>query len=115
MGLFDLFRQPKQFSPDGQVLSQLKKAGSNLSKPHDVEFFLYFPTESIAEQAASQIRTAGFAVEVKPAAKGNDWLCFATRRMVPDIGALEQIRKDFTNLTTTLGGEYDGWGTGVVN
>ena len=115
MGLFDLFRRPKQVSPDQQVLFQLKKAGSSLSKPHDVEFFLYFPTESIAEQAASQIRAAGFTVEVKPAAKGTDWLCFATRRMVPDIAALEQIRKDFTNLTATLGGEYDGWGTGVVN
>lgn len=115
MGFLDLFRRPKQVSPDKQVLVQLKKAGSNLSKPHDVEFFLYFPTESIAQQAASQIRVAGFAVEVKPAAKGIDWLCFATRRMVPDIAALEQIRKDFNNLTATLGGEYDGWGTGVVN
>lgn len=115
MGLFDLFRRPKQVSPDGQVLLQLKKVGSNLSKPHDVEFFLYFPAESIAEQAATRIRAAGFTVEVKPAAKGNDWLCFATRRMVPDIAALEQIRKDFTQLATALGGEYDGWGTGVEN
>lgn len=114
MGLFDLFRRRKQVSPDGQVLFQLKKAGSNLSKPYDIEFFLYFPTESIAEQAASKIRAAGFTAEVKPAAKGNDWLCFATRRMLPDIGALEQIRKDFTALTATLGGEYDGWGTPVV-
>lgn len=115
MGLFDLFGRPKQVSPDGQVLFQLKKVGSNLSKPHNVEFFLYFPTESVAEQAASQIRAAGFTVEVKPAAKGKDWLCFATRRMIPDIAALEQIRRDFTRLATTLGGEYDGWGTGVEN
>jgi len=56
------------------------------------------------------LRADGFAVEVKPGAKGNDWLCFATRRMVPNIAALEQIRKDFAALTVTLGGEYDGWG-----
>src|SRR5882672_8366400 len=33
---------------DQQVLDQLKKAGSNLSKPHDIEFFLYFQTKESA-------------------------------------------------------------------
>ena len=33
MGLFDLFRGPGKASPHGQVLAQLKKAGSDLSKP----------------------------------------------------------------------------------
>ncbi len=115
MGLFDAFRRPKQADPDREVLVQLKKAGSNLSKPHDVEFFLYFPSKAVAEQAASKVRAAGFVVEVRPAAKGDDWLCFATRQMVPDFGALEQIRKDFTVLAASLGGEYDGWGTPIVN
>ena len=34
MGLFDLFRGPGKASPHGQVLAQLKKVGSDLSKPH---------------------------------------------------------------------------------
>ncbi|MEQ1934899.1 MAG: ribonuclease E inhibitor RraB, partial [Fimbriimonadaceae bacterium] len=34
--------------PDDEVLAQLKLAGSDLSKPHMVEFFLYLPTRESA-------------------------------------------------------------------
>jgi regulator of RNase E activity RraB len=115
MGLFELFRRPRKPDLDDSVLNQLRKAGSDLSKPHEIEFFLYFPTEAIAEQAASHIREAGFDVNVKQAAKGNDWLCFATKKMVPELAALQKIRMDFSSLSNSLGGEYDGWGTPVVN
>ena len=114
MGLFDLFRRARKPDLDNSVLIQLRKAGSDLSKPHESEFFLYFPTEAIAEQAASQIREADFEVTVKQAAKGSEWLCFATKKMVPELAALQKIRRDFTSLSTSLGGEYDGWGTPVV-
>jgi hypothetical protein len=113
MGLFGLFGCSKKPDLDESVLIQLKKAGSNLSKPHHIEFFLYFPTQEIAEQAAPKIRASGFAVEVKQAAQGTDWLCFATKTMVPDLSALQKIRQDFNALTIPLNGVYDGWGTPV--
>jgi regulator of RNase E activity RraB len=114
MGLFDLFRRSQKPDLDDSVLVQLRKAGSNLSKQHEIEFFLYFPTQAAAEQAAIQIRAAGFEVKVDPSAKGNDWLCFATKKMVPELAAFQKIRRDFTRLSSSLGGEYDGWGTPVV-
>jgi hypothetical protein len=49
--------EPK--SGDALVLAQLKKAGSDLSKPHSIEFFLYLPTQETAEKAADQIRSKG--------------------------------------------------------
>ncbi len=110
MDLFNLFRRSKKPDPDESVLIQLRKAGSNLSKPHEIEFFLYFPTEAIAEQAASHIREEDFEVTVKQAAKGSDWLCFATKKMVPEFAALQEIRRKFDSLSSSLGGEYDGWG-----
>ena len=112
-GIFDWLTGPKRVDPDEAVLVQLKKAGSNLSKPHRIEFFLYFPTKLVAEQAALRIKPAGFEVDVKLAAKGNDWLCFATRTMIPELPALQKIRRDFTAIASSLGGEYDGWGTAV--
>ena len=60
--------------PDQQVLTQLEDAGSDLSKPHDLEFFLYFRDELAAEAAAEDVRALGFSVEVRPAAVGTDWL-----------------------------------------
>lgn len=104
----------KKGDPDQMVLDQLKKAGSNLSKPHTIEFFLYFPTQPAASEAAPTFKKAGFDVDVKPAAQGPGWLCLVTRTMIPELGALQKIRSDFTAITSAKGGEYDGWGTGVV-
>ncbi|HJX83783.1 MAG TPA: ribonuclease E inhibitor RraB [Candidatus Angelobacter sp.] len=114
MSLFNLFGSSKKPDLDELVLRQLKKAGSDLSKPHGIEFFLYFPTQSVAEQAAARIREQGFVVEVRPAAQSNsEWLCFATKTMVPDLSALQKIRRDFTALAASFDGQYDGWGTPV--
>ena len=99
---------------DQEVLDQLKKAGSDLSKPHDIEFFLYFADEESANTAAREIKEEVNAVKVQQAAKGSGWLCFATRRMVPDHEELVRLRKRFNAITLKLKGEYDGWGTEVV-
>ena len=53
-------------------------------------------------------------MEVRRAAKGDDWLCYATKTMVPDLLALQKIRRDSGSLADSLNGEYDGWGTPVV-
>jgi regulator of RNase E activity RraB len=112
---FNSLRRNGDSSPDGQVIAQLRKH-SNLAKPHEIEFFLYFPTQELAERAAQQIRERGFKVEVSPPISADDrkWLAFATKSMLPKLEALEEIRRDFTALAESLDGEYDGWGTPFV-
>jgi regulator of ribonuclease activity B len=112
-GIFDFLRK-KQMRPDEAVMSPLGKAGSNMSKPHPVEFFLYFPAEQIARQAAEKIRLDGFEANVRPAATGDQWLCFATKPIEPSLENMENIRREFTALAASLGREYDGWGTPIV-
>jgi len=114
MSILDLFRAKKISDLDEAVLVQLRKAGSSLSKPHNVEFYLYFPSESAAEEAASAIRAEGFEVKVEKAEQRDNWLCFATRTIVPELANLQSIRRKFVALAASLSGEYDGWGTGVV-
>jgi len=114
MSILDLFRSKEKPDLDQAVLVQLRKAGSDLSKPHNIEFFLYFPTPSVAEMAAPTTRDAGFEVEVKRAAQGDTWLCFATKTMVPELPDLQKIRHNFASLAVSMNGEYDGWGTQVV-
>jgi regulator of RNase E activity RraB len=113
MGFFDLFGRAQKSGADEAVLVQLEKAGANLSKLHTIEFFLYFPTQAAAEQAADQVRKDGFRAEVEPAAQGSEWLCFVTKRMAPTLQDLEKIRHDFEAITSALHGQYDGWGTPV--
>jgi len=100
--------------PDQMVLDQVKKSGSDLSKAHGIEFFLYFPTQAAATNAGATISQSGFKVETRRAAKGPGWLCKATKAMVPELKALQKIRKDFSAIASANGGEYDGWGAAVV-
>jgi hypothetical protein len=115
MGIFDFPRSKAKPDLDQSVLIQLRKSGSDLSKPHKIEFFLYFPAQTVAEKASVTIRQAGFDVEVKKAAKGESWLCFATKTMIPALPDLQRIRQNFITLAGSMNGEYDGWGTQIVN
>src|SRR5262245_59214596 len=100
--------------PDGQVLKQLVAAGSDLSKPHRVEFFLYFPDEERAARAYRELAAEGFSGKVERAAVGPSWLCFITTEIKPSHATMLGFRKRMEGLATAGGGEYDGWGTSVA-
>ncbi len=114
MGILDLFRSKQKADLDQLVLVQLRESGSDLSKPHNIEFFLYFPTQSDADNARLRVIDAGFGAEVRRAAQGDSWLCFATKTMIPALSDLQKIRRDFTALASSMNGEYDGWGTQIA-
>jgi|SRR5712671_864020 len=110
MGLFsNLFGSAKKPDPDEAVIVQLRKAGSDLAKPHTIDFYLYFPTESAADQAATRIRQTGFQAEVRRAAKGEDWLCLGTKMVIPELTTIRGITRDLDALAKSLHGDYDGW------
>jgi hypothetical protein len=114
MGLLSfLFGCNRKPTLDEWGLDQLKKAGDDLSKPHKIEFVLSFPSQSIADQAAPRLKTAGYDIEVKQ--DGRDWRCLATKTMIPELVALEKIHRDMDEVAASLGGRYDGWGTGAEN
>ncbi len=103
-----------ELSPDGQVIQQLKKAGSNISKLHDIEFFFYFPTLEAAEKIATALKSEGFTAKAQPAAKGNDFVVLATKSMIPSDTELTALRQKFNAMSASEKGEYDGWGSPVV-
>src|SRR6185369_14901870 len=112
-GIFSRWQKKDAPDQDQQVLDQLKKAGSDLSKPHNIDFFLYFQTEASASAAAKDIGGEVDSVKVELAADQKTWLCFAHKRMVPDHDKLVALRKHFDAVARQGGGIYDGWGTEV--
>ncbi len=60
------------------------------------------------------MRAAGFAVQVRPAAKGPTWLARANRGMVPTAAKIQEMRQQFESLASRLDGEYDGWEAAVT-
>jgi regulator of ribonuclease activity B len=113
-GLFSGCRKKEQPDLDLQVLDQLKKAGADLSSIHDLEFYLYFPTEAAAREAANAVKDEGCEVKVRLGADDKNWLCYATKRMVPNHAELVRQRERFNEIARKGGGEYDGWETAVV-
>lgn len=98
---------------DAATLDELAHAGSDLTREHNIEFYLYLPEQADAETVADQLRDEGFAVEVTRAAEDTAWLCLAQRKMIPDMAGLRRYRERFTDLAESHNGEYDGWGTEV--
>ncbi len=104
-----------QASDDSLVIQELKKSGSNVSKPHDIEFYLYFPNRKVAERASLKIRKLGCSIKkIAPAASGPGWLVLAAKTMIPTESALTQLRGEFDRIARSEKGEYDGWEAGVV-
>ena len=99
---------------DQAVVDNLRRVGVDIEEPREIEFFFYFPTEVAALQAASELAGRGFEVQTTPSHGDEKWLCFATILMMPDVAALMRLREQFKSLADLLGGEYDGWGTGVI-
>jgi hypothetical protein len=111
-GFFGLFGGEEG---DQALLGLLEVAGSDLSKPHEIDFFLCFPLKSTARFAASLIARAGFQTEVTEEDAGwLKWDCHATKIMVPKAAALKRIRFTFTLIALLCLGKYDGWQTGPV-
>jgi len=101
--------------PDAAVVAQLKKAGSNLEKPHAIEFFLYLPSEAAAHRVSDTLMVRGFSTKVAPAASGAaEWCVEAIRTMLPEVGALAALRNELGSLARSEQGSYDGWGTPIV-
>ena len=50
-------RQRKNDSWDARLVDQLRKRGSDPFKPHDLDFFLAFPTREAADPVAAQMTT----------------------------------------------------------
>ncbi len=100
--------------PDATTLAELARAGSNLGKQHEMEFFLYLPDRVAAEEVAKQLTNEGFQVEVRAAETPPEFLCLATRSMSPELGELQRLRRYLTAVAESRDGAYDGWGATVV-
>jgi hypothetical protein len=88
--------------------------GSDISKPHNFDFYLYVPSEVAARQAADKVRESEFAAEVLPGASGGNWLCRATITIVPEVAPLDEIGNFLEQVATALDGEFDGWESDVI-
>ena len=99
--------------PDFKVIEALKENGSNLSKPHEIDFFFDFEKFEQAAPVAQVIEKDGFKVKMLENDDGT-YTIEAKKTLIPSFNVMSEITKNFTSLTNVHGGNYDGWGTEVV-
>jgi hypothetical protein len=100
---------------DKQVLYGLMQAGSDLSKPHNLEHCFFFPSKALAAQAVQKLVDLGLQNSIiPPEGDLHAWTVISTQNIVPTPEAIAQNTIDLNEIAASLGGEYDGWGTMVV-
>jgi len=102
-----------QQDPDSQGLARYERAGSELSKLHKVDFYLFVATREAAYRLASKIKELHFETNVAPMKPGQ-WLVLATKLMLPTQADLVFIREQLTALAAAEKGQYSHWDTTVV-
>jgi hypothetical protein len=78
-----------------------------------IDSYLYFQARQDAESAGMELRTTGFHVEIEQSATGSDWLCLASKWILPEHELLIRLRISLTDLARKFRGVYDGWETQV--
>ncbi|MEP6835722.1 MAG: ribonuclease E inhibitor RraB [Gemmatimonas sp.] len=99
---------------DRQVLQQLLQAGADLSKPTEVNYYLYYQDRAAADSAAARGSSAPLVASVQRAADNSAWLCLVTGTMVPSESNIRAHTTRLVALAQATGGQYDGWEAAVT-
>ncbi|MEO8065076.1 MAG: ribonuclease E inhibitor RraB [Pseudomonadota bacterium] len=104
-------RQRQNDSWDARLIDQLRKRGSDPFKPHDVDFFLAFPSVESAEQLALQLRGEGFDADIVDEPKNGDlrYSLHAHKSMQLTVPSMQDLSRRLTDAAKEKGGRYDGW------
>lgn len=102
-------RTTAERSPDGRLIDQLASAGSDLSKLHQIEFILHFPSQGAAERAELQLLGFAFRTTILPGRKPDERLILAVKVMYPLEPDLEGLREKLNAIAAQHRGSYEGW------
>lgn len=96
---------------DARVIEVLRQNGADVSKVHDIDFFLVFMRKADALATAEKISALGYeivGIGQPPATKR--WEIHARRKMVPELQAMQATTRALQSLAEVRNGYYDGWG-----
>jgi len=104
-------QQRQNDSWDARLIDQLRKRGSDPFKPHDVDFFMAFPTQDAAERLANRLRNEGFDADVvdEPESGALRYSLHAHKSMQLTVPDMQDLSRRLTDQAKEMGGRYDGW------
>lgn len=103
----------KKKDKDELVIRALTNNGSDITKPHDIDFNFDFSSLEQAASIARAIDAEGYIVKMYENDDGTLTI-EAKKSVVPSVENMQAITRRFEELTEKYGGHYDGWGTEIV-
>jgi hypothetical protein len=104
-------RTRKNDTWDERLIDQLRKHGSDPFKPHDVDFFLAFPTREAADFLAQRFVTEGFEADVVDSPENGDlrYSLHLHKSMLLVVPDMKELSRRLTDAAKEKDGRYDGW------
>ena len=94
----------------------IRNAGVNPFEPQDVDFFLAFPSDEVAQQVASTLRAEGFGVQMRAVADSvsHPVVLEVRQRMQLAVPQIQSLSGRWRALADANAGRYDGWSAAGV-
>ena len=99
---------------DGEAIQKLIDNGSDVTKPHQINFYFDFNESKGAKKTCARLKTEGFVPLVTTIEGQELHTCRAAKSMVPELRTMRDLTTRFTILAKKLGGKYDGWDAETV-
>jgi hypothetical protein len=97
---------------DIALMGEMVKGGADLNQPRHALYYLYLPSEAVAQQAAERAAAAGYRTDVRePLPQYPDQWCVVSERddAVLDVPGVRTADDLFQGIADDLGGDFDGW------
>lgn len=91
------------------VLRRMKEGGFDFARVHPIEFYVIFPDENRARQAAREFRGESLNAQVSLRDDGA-WHLQVSKVMYATYAGIGDFEQDMESLVAPLGGVLDGWG-----
>jgi len=82
-----------------------------MSMPLDIDFMVAMPSQVAADELAKLVAQRGYEPSVECDEETQQWTCYCKKRMVPSYEAIVGAQAELDELSASLGGHSDGWGT----
>ncbi len=97
-----------------RVIKALANAGSDLTKPHDIEYHFMSEARAGVESLKDWGAEAGYSVANEGTGDGYFYVDLI-KATVPELELISADSALMLQAAATYGCEYDGWGCSVVN
>lgn len=93
------------------ALERIAEAGSDLSRPLTMDFFVAVPDEESGRAVAARADSLGFETSLSLDEETQEWTCYCTKTLVATYERVRGIESQLDGLARDLGGYSDGFGS----